>query len=156
MTKFQPKDILAFTVLIGIGVLKFYGFDGKFDKINAYHKSKGFPISSLGFYVGYHWLIEPDGTIKKARKEDEVGAHDQGENLDSIGICLAGNFNLNMPPEPQAASAAKLLGEIRDRLNIPITKIEPHRQDDQTDCPGKLLGDNWIILNYLDRHPSAV
>lgn len=127
----------------------------QFDQINQYHKERGFPVSSLGFYVGYHWLIENDGSIRQARKETEIGAHDAGENINSIGICLAGHFNLGYPSEEQTAAAAKLIGEIRSRWKIPVTRIEPHRWDDTTECPGTLLPDNWIINEYLKREGSV-
>ena len=35
MPKFQPKDIIALTVLILIAVLKFNGFDGELDTAGA-------------------------------------------------------------------------------------------------------------------------
>jgi hypothetical protein len=120
-----------------------------------YHKTRGFPISSFGYYVGYHWLIEPDGSIRQARKETEIGAHDAGENINSIGICLAGNFDLFMPNESQIASAALLVKQIRERWKIPVTRIEPHRWDDDTACPGSLLQDNWLINEYLQREGTA-
>lgn len=123
----------------------------QFDKINLYHKSQGFSLSSLGFFVGYHWLIEPDGTVKQSRKEDEIGMHDAGENSNSIGICLAGDFNTGLPSEKQSASAALLVKQIRERWNIPITRIEPHRWDDATECPGKLLPDDWLTTQFLTR-----
>lgn len=126
----------------------------QFAKIDAYHKTRDFPKSSLGFYVGYHYLIEHDGRIVQARKETEIGAHDTGENLNSIGICLAGNFNLTYPTTEQAISAARLIKEIRTRWNIPITRIEPHRWDDETECPGTLLSDNWLIKEFLKREGS--
>lgn len=123
----------------------------QFDKINAHHKSQGFPKSQLGYFVGYHYVIEPDGSVRQARKEDEIGAHDAGENPNSLGICLAGNFSLRYPSEAQIASAALLVKQIRGRHKIPITRIEPHRWDDQTECPGTLLADNWLITQYLKR-----
>lgn len=121
------------------------------DKINAYHKMRDFPISSLGYYVGYHWLIEKDGTVIQTRKETEVGAHDAGENADSLGICLAGNFDIELPSELQIAATTKLLGQIRNRWSIKITRIEPHRWDDETNCPGQLIDDDWLINQYIAR-----
>lgn len=127
----------------------------QFEKVNAYHKTRDFPLSALGFYVGYHYFIERDGTIRQAREDTEIGAHDQGENLDSIGVSLAGNFNIEMPSEAQIASGGKVIFELMRKWNIPITRVEPHRRDDTTDCPGTKLGDDWLIKEYLRRHPEV-
>ena len=123
----------------------------QFAAIDQWHKERKFPLSSMGFYVGYHYVIEKDGTVRQARKEDEIGAHDEGENVNSIGICLVGNFTYSLPTEQQAAAAATLVGQIRSRWPIPVTRIEPHRWDDTTECPGKMLPDNWLTVQYLDR-----
>lgn len=125
-------------------------------KIDAYHKSRGFPRSNRGYYVGYHYLIERNGEVVQTRDDTEVGAHDQGENHNSIGICLAGNFNKQMPSEAQIKAAAQLIKHIRKQWDIPITRIEPHRWDDNTDCPGLLLPDNWLIKTYLVHEGSAL
>ena len=127
----------------------------QFDKINIGHRNRGFPQSELGTYVGYHWLIEPDGTLRQSHLETEIGAHDTDENLNSIGICLAGDFTNATPTEAQRATAAKLIGDIRKRWNIPLTRIEPHRWDDNTACPGALLSDNFLINEYLTREGSV-
>lgn len=128
----------------------------QFNDINAYHKLRGFPISSMGYFIGYHWLVEQDGTVKQARKEDEIGAHDSGENLNSIGICLAGNCSAQFPSEAQTAATARLIADIRSRWKIPVTRIEPHRWDDQTECPGTLLPDNWLTKEFLQREGNAL
>ena len=94
--------------------------------------------------------------MKQARKEDEIGAHDTGENLNSLGICLAGDFSQEMPTEPQIASAVRLLADIRKRWKIPVTRIEPHRWDDETECPGTNLPDNWLTAQYLEREGDAL
>ena len=126
----------------------------QFDQINDYHMSRNFPISELGFFVGYHYLIEQDGTIKKARNENEIGAHTKGENADSIGICFAGDFNTGKPTEKQCEMAAHLVEGLMSRWGIQLKNIFPHRQFRQTDCPGLKLKDNWIIINYLERKIS--
>ncbi len=128
----------------------------QFDKVNAYHKTRDFPFSRLGFYVGYHYFIERDGSIRQAREEDEIGAHDQGENLNSIGVCFAGNFDIEYPTEQQWTAYAKIIGEIRARHPIPINRIEPHRLDDATSCPGKNVPDDALIKEYLRRSPDPL
>lgn len=41
-------------------------------------------------YLGYHYIIERDGTIVTGRHLEEMGAHVAGHNKNSIGICMIG------------------------------------------------------------------
>ncbi len=127
----------------------------QFDKINTYHKSKNFPKSILGFYGGYHILIEKDGLVRRYRADNEIGAHDADENVNSLGVCLAGNFSLEHPSKEQEASLRKQLTEWTLKFNIPVTRIDPHRMGDTTECPGKLLRDDWArrILGCTGSQP---
>jgi len=43
--------------------------------------------------IGYHWLIERDAAVREGRPVSAVGAHCQGDNADSIGVCLVGRGN---------------------------------------------------------------
>lgn len=113
--------------------------------IDQWHKDRGFPISSLGYFIGYHFVIERNGSVFKARETNEIGAHDSGENLDSIGICLAGDFNTEMPTIEQVRAFRVIVLELMLKWGINLNAIEPHRRDDTTDCPGKNLPDNWPL-----------
>lgn len=117
----------------------------QFAAINEWHKARGFPLSSLGFYVGYHYVIEKDGTVVRARNDDEIGAHDTGENLDSLGICLVGDFTTKRPTFEQEATFKTLLRTLMFAHNITLNAIEPHRRDDSTECPGKAMPENWPL-----------
>lgn len=117
----------------------------QFMAINDWHKVRDFPKSSLGFYVGYHYVIEKDGTVMKAREDTEIGAHDTGENLNSLGICLVGDFTNIRPTIAQEKAFRKLLLELMLKHNISINSIEPHRRDDTTECPGKMMPENWPL-----------
>lgn len=116
----------------------------QFVGIDNYHRQKGFPESSLGFCVGYHYIIEYSGEVIKCREENEIGAHARGQNASSIGICLCGNFSLFMPSAEQEIAAKELINGIIERRKNLVNKIIPHRQCGATECPGKLLSDNWI------------
>ena len=41
-------------------------------------------------------MIYKDGSVNQGRPLDEAGAHTQGHNADSIGVCLIGHSSLDM------------------------------------------------------------
>jgi N-acetylmuramoyl-L-alanine amidase len=41
-------------------------------------------------HIGYHFFITVDGTLETGRHIEEIGAHVQGSNSHSIGVCMAG------------------------------------------------------------------
>lgn len=71
--------------------------------IDQWHKDRGFRK------IGYHFVIYPDGSIHTGRDITEVGAHVQGYNAQSIGICYVGGLDANgkakdtRTPEQKAA-----------------------------------------------------
>ena len=112
-------------------------------KVNEYHKTKGYTLSSLGFYGGYHILIEKDGTIFRYRQDEEEGCHTTGQNTKSMGIAMAGNFSVEWPTQEQEDSLCKQLQEWMSRWNITKEEIYPHRRFAATECPGLKLSDDW-------------
>jgi len=102
----------------------------QFNAVNNYHKKLDFPLSSLGYYVGYHWFIERGGTVIRARADKDEGAHTLGGwNKKSIGICMAGDFSLETPSEAQIASLRSLMND----YNLPYLL---HREaDKRRTCP---------------------
>jgi hypothetical protein len=44
--------------------------------------------------IGYHFLIDRDGTVAKGRPVEQVGAHTMDHNVGSIGISLFGGHGL--------------------------------------------------------------
>lgn len=123
----------------------------QFDSVNAYHKSRKFPKSSLGFYVGYHYFIGFEGTIKVARAEWETGAHCDARlmNIRGIGIGLAGNFTKVAPNEAQIQALTILVKDIARRNDIPNERILNHRDCKATACPGMDLVK--VVLERLEK-----
>ena len=119
------------------------------EEVDRYHATRDFPKSKLGYYVGYHYLIERSGKVCQTRIETEIGAHDTGENLNSLGVCLAGDFRYMIPTQAQETAFAGLVKDIRSRWDIPLSRLEPHRWDDDTECPGPRVADNWAVRTYL-------
>ena len=52
--------------------------------IDKWHKAKGWKG------IGYHFVVDLDGTIERGRRLCEVGAHCEYHNIHSIGVCYIG------------------------------------------------------------------
>lgn len=124
-----------------------------FEQCDAQHKVSFNMISSLGYYVGYHWYISKDGTTRQARADGDEGAHTKGYNSQSIGICLAGNFDATYPTQAQIDSLKKLINEYSKKFNIPKENIVPHRKFAVKTCYGNRLADDWAA-KLLDETPA--
>lgn len=117
-----------------------------FDQCNQLHKLKFNMVSSLGYYVGYHYYISKDGEVKQARSDSDEGAHTIGHNSESLGICLAGNFDATDPTPDQVESLKTLLKKKMVENSIPLVNIIPHRHFAVKTCYGNRLADNWAAL----------
>lgn len=68
--------------------------------IDSWHAKRGFKRQAWRVnqfnphlkHLGYHFVIDVDGTVETGRAEGEVGAHVKGHNVGSIGICLVGGI----------------------------------------------------------------
>ena len=101
--------------------------------IRRWHKQQGWSD------IGYHYVIDLDGTVELGRDVDLIGAHCNGHNTHSIGICYVGGC---MPDgktpadtrtEAQKAALACLLLELRQIY--PKAAIHGHRDFAQKACP---------------------
>lgn len=113
----------------------------QFTAIDNYHKSKGWG------QCGYHYVIEKDGTIVQGRQENQVGAHcyQKWMNYRSIGICLSGNFDHELPTVAQLVSLKTKIEQLRNRYNISPDHVFGHRDfATYKSCPGTLFTDNMI------------
>jgi hypothetical protein len=115
-----------------------------FESVNQYHKEKWNFKSSLGYYAGYPYFMERDGTIIQARVDGEWGAHTKGFN-NQIAICLDGDFSQEMPTDAQIASLRAFLKEKVKQYDIDPANIRPHRAmpGNNTECYGSNLPDDW-------------
>lgn len=106
--------------------------------INAWHKARDFTLSSLGFYTGYHYLILGNGQIIQTRKDNEMGCHCV-PNDGKIGICLTGNFEIEMSTTEQLISLGEILEKIKKDYGFTDDVIFGHCEKVRTACPGKNL-----------------
>lgn len=109
------------------------------EMIDAWHKARWADFkSSLGFWVGYHYVIGKDW-IKQTRSDQEDGAHTYGFNGDSIGVCLTGNFETEQPSPYQLVELRKLVLSLLGQYGLQEKDIYCHRDLVATACPGKNL-----------------
>ena len=110
---------------------------------NNDHKARFNMLSSLGHYCGYTYFIDKAGVVTQTRKDGEEGAHTIGHNFDSIGVCLAGNFDAFLPTAAQIISLKELMKRKVAEFNIPLENIVPHRHFAKKSCYGNKLADDW-------------
>lgn len=108
-------------------------------RINAGHRTRNFPLSKKGYYVGYHYLIAKNGEIKQTRYDEEVGAHspDDRGNFRFIGLSLIGNFNNDKLEGSQYQSLVLLIKKLAKKYGWTAEDIHYHQQFKPTACPGK-------------------
>lgn len=119
-------------------------------KIDRYHKERGFPQSSLGFFVGYHYLITGDKEYQ-CRADTDEGAHCNQQlnglsmNFQSIGICWGGDGDIQYPTPIQYGLLQKRVWALQDKYHIPNENVRFHREfATSKTCPGSLLTKQWL------------
>lgn len=116
-----------------------------FDAIKKYH------IETKRWQdIGYHFVIELINNvyiIKQGRNLEEFGGHCIGMNEKAIGICLVGNFDVELPPTGQIRKLKYLGEDLRRRYSIPVEKVVCHNEYADKTCPGKLIKpDIWRLI----------
>jgi hypothetical protein len=110
--------------------------------------------------IGYHFIIDRDGTIYRGNPEDRIGAHVGGNNTGNIGISFLGQYQppsalgipAGEPTDQQLKSAGRLAGYLSDKYDIELNRqnVLGHREHgNSTSCPGdNLLDDIETIIEY--------
>ena len=120
------------------------GKDFKAKDIDKWHKAKGWKG------IGYHYVIDLDGTIEKGRDESVVGAHCTGHNQHSIGIVYVGGLDKNQKPKDTRTEQQKeSLWEILRQLlcKYPKARICGHNQFANKACPCFDVQKEYEIIN---------
>lgn len=116
------------------------GRDYTVDQIKKDHKEQGWSD------IGYHYVIYRDGSIHEGRNVDIIGAHCEGYNSNSIGICYIGGLE-NKPnveykklkaKDTRTEAQKKALIDLLSKLKkyYPEAKIYGHHDFNKgKDCP---------------------
>lgn len=88
--------------------------------------------------VGYHFMIDKDGTIYEGRDITVRGVHVEGYNTGSLGVCMLGDFRFEAPSLAQLNATYALNDWLVFRLGV--THLAGHQQfNDWTVCPGTFV-----------------
>lgn len=129
------------------------GKNFKANDIDRWHKQQGWKC------IGYHYVIDLDGTIENGRPLNMVGAHCKGHNTNSIGICYIGGVDENNKPKDTRTPEQKenlylLVFQLMNLYNLSIKDVYCHNQFSNKACPSfsieqfKEEFEQWIDLYY--------
>lgn len=103
-------------------------------EIDRMHRAQGWQM------IGYHFVIRRNGALETGRPTNMIGAHVQGYNSESLGICMVGGVDPTGKAEDnftpaQYASLSYLLQDLSQQY--PKATIQGHRDFPgvKKDCP---------------------
>ena len=109
------------------------GRDIKMETIKSWHvKGRGWRN------IGYHFVIELDGTLKVGRPMEQMGAGVKGHNEHSIHVCYVGGLDKNKNPKDTRTQAQReTLNTIIGGLlkEYPDASVHGHNEFSNKACP---------------------
>ena len=109
------------------------GRDVKMETIKSWHvKGNGWSD------IGYHFIIELDGTIKEGRPMHRSGAHTKSHNANSIGVCYVGGIDKDKKPKDTRTEAQRqsmdnlIAGLLLDNVDA---SVHGHNEFSAKACP---------------------
>jgi len=147
-------------IFIHCTAANYYTVNPQFFAVNRWHKNRfGYYYneetkeqvapSSLGYYGGYHILIEKDGSEWRYREDWEESMAVFGHNRSSLSVTWAFDGDIQLPTQAQQDTMKKRVLKWCEKYNIPTDKVYyvgPHRQVNKgKTCYGSLLADDFMI-----------
>lgn len=115
-------------------------------EIDKWHREKGWLM------IGYHKVIRRDGRIEDGRPLDSPGAHVEGMNSVSVGICLVGGIDAKGRPErnytPEQWAALKSLVLDLKRVYPEAVVVGHHDLNPGKACPCFEV-DDWLTEQHI-------
>lgn len=101
--------------------------------VTAWHKQRGFST------IGYHYLIGLKGEVWVGRPEYQIGAHCEGHNATSIGVCYVGGLATDGKTAKDTRTAAQrasldtLIKQLKTKY--PKATVHGHNEFSAKACP---------------------
>ena len=104
--------------------------------------------------IEYNFLVGEDGAVYEGRGWNNVGAHTNGYNSQSIGMAVMGNF---MCTKPNTAALNAVQNLIQCGVNlghiISTYRLYGHRDASSSSCPGDALYNEIKTWPHYSRIP---
>lgn len=132
----------------------------QYENLKAQGKTEG--LEAPWKDVGYHFGIELIGNkieVMTGRKIGSIGAHAQGFNARSVGICCVDNYDLMAPTNELLFIVSSLCRQLQIEYDIPRDQVIGHRETypmlnppeaPKKSCPGKLFDMNELRKRLRD------
>ena len=108
------------------------GQDVRAKDIKQYH------VNQRGWRdIGYHYIIDLDGTVERGRPISQPGAHCLGHNAHSIGVCYIGGLDRSGKPKDTRTAAQRqaLLKLITKLTTVYRCATHGHNEYANKACP---------------------
>lgn len=119
--------------------------DPNFDRIGSrqitsWHLDRGFNG------IGYHFIVRRSGFIENGRSIDIFGAHTQGQNYNSIGVCYVGT---RRPSEKQISALLDIYVTAFKLYRISYDQWFGHYEfNSGKECPGFSMDIFRVLLKF--------
>lgn len=123
--------------------------------IDRWHRQQGWRK------IGYHYVVDLDGTLEVGRELFEDGAHCIGHNDKAIGICYIGGLGKDgKPKDTRTIEQKEVLYEVIYALmtvfpNLTLEDIHCHNEFANKACPCFKISDfRMEYLKWLDERQN--
>ena len=117
------------------------------EEIKQWHIGRGWSD------IGYHFVVELDGSVHDGRPVEDAGAHAKGHNADSIGICYVGGVDEDGNPKNTRTSeqVVALLDQIIDIRNTFGDHLTIHGHNEFSDkaCPSFNVQEEYARIDEV-------
>lgn len=100
--------------------------------------------------IGYHFGIDPDGTVNYLGDIETRRYHARDANARSIGICCKGDYAKSLPSAAMLLSLGRLIGLLGEHLGVVLSYCGHRDVVRDTECPGDRL---YAALSHLQMQP---
>jgi N-acetylmuramoyl-L-alanine amidase len=116
--------------------------DPSADRIDAYHKRKGWAC------IGYHFVVRKDGLVEAGRHIKHDPASAKGHNSCVVAVVFTGHGDLEPWTPEQDESGITLLTMICEAASLTATDVRGHRELERVrkTCPGKMVNMESVRL----------